>query len=113
MRLKTLRAYNIKLCLRDFWNFKDPLLAEDYLKKWYFWATHSRLKPIIKIAKTIKGHWNGVLKYIKSRIDNGVLEGINSVIQSAKGSARGFKSTKNLIITIYLRLGKLKFDLPT
>ena len=113
MRLKTLRAYNIKLSLRDFWNFKDPLLAEDYLNKWYFWATHSRLEPIIKTAKTIKGHWNGVLNYIKSRINNGVLEGINSVIQSVKGSARGFKPTKNLIITIYLRLGKLKFNLPT
>lgn len=33
---------------------------EAKLKKWYFWATHSRLKPIIKAAKTIKRHWDGV-----------------------------------------------------
>lgn len=113
MRLKTMRAYNIKLSLRDFWNFKDPLLAEDYLKRWYFWATHSRLNPVIDTAKAIKGHWNGVLNYINTRIDNGVLEGINSLIQSAKDDARGFRTTKNFIITIYLRLGKLKFNLPT
>jgi len=113
MRLKTMRAYNIKLSLRDFWNFKDPLLAEDYLKRWYFWATHSRLNPVIDTAKAIKGHWNGVLNYINTRIDNGILEGINSLIQSAKDDARGFRTTKNFIITIYLRLGKLKFNLPT
>jgi len=29
------------------------------------------------------------------------------------GSARGFRSTKNFIITIYLRTGKLEFNLPT
>jgi len=113
MRLKTMRAYNIKLSLRDFWNFKDQLLAEDYLKRWYFWATHSRLKPVIDTAKAIKGHWKGIINYINTRIDNGILEGINSLIQSAKDDARGFRTTKNFVITIYLRLGKLKFNLPT
>jgi Transposase and inactivated derivatives len=89
------------------------LLAEDYLNKWYFWATHSRLEPVIKCAKIIKAHWNGITNYIKTRINNGILEEINSVIQSAKRSARGFKSTHNFITTIYLRTGKLKFNLPT
>jgi transposase len=113
MRLKTVNSYNIKLSLRDFWNFKDPALAEDYLKKWYFWATHSRLKPVIDVAKTLKAHWTGTVNYIKTRIDNGILEGLNSLIQSAKSSARGFRSSSNLITIIYLRLGKLKFNLPT
>jgi len=113
LRLKTLKAYNIKLALRDFWNYKNPLSAEGYLKRWYFWATHSRLKPVIDCAKTIKQHWNGVTNYIKTKIDNGILEGTNSLIQAAKDSARGFRSIKNFIITIYLRTGKLKFNLPT
>jgi transposase len=47
------------------------------------------------------------------KIDNGILEGINILIQSAKNGARGFRTTKNFILTIYLRLGKLKFNLPT
>ena len=113
MHLKTSRAYDIKLSLRDFWNIRDPIIAESYLKKWYFWATHSRLAPVIDKAKTFKHHWNGILNYINTRIDNGVLEGINSLIQAAKNSSRGFRSTKNFIITIYLRLGKLHFNLPT
>ena len=34
--------------------------APTHLKRWYFWATHSRLTPIVKAAKTIKAHWEGV-----------------------------------------------------
>lgn len=113
MHLKTLRAYAIKLSLREFWESEDISSAQAYLKKWYFWATHSRLPPIIDKAKTLKNHWNGILNYINTKIDNGVLEGLNSLIQAAKESARGFRSTKNFITTIYLRLGKLKFNLPT
>jgi transposase len=113
LRLKTMRAYNIKLALRDFWGYKYRKSAESYLKRWYFWATHSRLDPVIECDKTIKRHWNGVTNYIKTKIDNGILEGTNSLIQAAKDSARGFRSTKNFITTIYLRTGKLKFNLPT
>jgi transposase len=113
LRLKTMRAYNIKLALRDFWSYRYRKSAEGYLKRWYFWATHSRLDPVIECAKAIKHHWNGVTNYIKTKIDNGILEGTNSLIQAAKDSARGFRSTKNFITTIYLRTGKLKFNLPT
>jgi transposase len=113
IRLKTSKAYEIKLSLRDFWDIRNPVLAQSYLKKWYFWATHSRLPPVIDKSKTFKNHWNGILNYVNTRIDNGVLEGINSLIQAAKNSSRGFRSIKNFIITIYLRLGKLRFNLPT
>ena len=113
LRLKTMNAYNIKLALRDFWSYKYRKSAEGYLKRWYFWATHSRLDPVIECAKTIKNHWKGVTNYIKTKIDNGILEGTNSLVQSAKDSARGFRSTKNFITTIYLRTGKLEFNLLT
>ncbi|MFA6373259.1 MAG: transposase [Methanothrix sp.] len=73
---------------------------------------HSRLDPVIDCAKMIKHHWNGATNYIKTKIDNGILEGTNSLIQAAKDSARGFRSTNNFIITIYLMMGKLEFNLP-
>jgi transposase len=113
MNLITSKAYNFKLSLKDFWTFNDKILAEDFLKKWYYWATHSQMGPIIDAAKTIKSHWNGIINYAETKISNGVLEGINSMVQSAKSSARGFRTTKNLILIIYLRLGKMPFNLPT
>jgi len=62
--------------------------AENYLRPWYFWATHSRIQPIIKAAKTIKSHWDGVLRWFESHINNGILEGINNLAQAAKAKAK-------------------------
>jgi transposase len=86
--------------------------AQPLLKSWYFWATHSRIAPMIKAAKTIKKHWAGVLRWFVSRISNGVLEAINSLIQSAKAKARGFRNSRYLITMVYLIAGKLDFKLP-
>jgi transposase len=112
LNLKTARAYHIRLNFQEFWQ-QPPEQAEDFLKKWYFWTTHSRLEPMIEAARTIKRHWQGVLRWFTSQINNGILEGINSLVQAAKARARGYRSARNLIIMIYLLAGKVKFDLPT
>ena len=112
LNLKTARAYHIRLNFQEFWN--QPLQeAETFLKRWYFWATHSRLEPMKEAAYTMKRHWDGILRWFTSRINNGILEGINSLIQAAKAKARGYRTMKNLITMIYLIGGKLEFRLPT
>jgi transposase len=112
LNLKTSRAYHIRMNFQKFWN--QPVhAAEAFLKKWYFWATHSRLEPIKEAAYTMKRHWDGILRWFTSKINNGILEGINSLIQAAKARARGYRTTKNLITMIYLIGGKLQFHLPT
>jgi transposase len=42
-----------------------------------------------------------------SRVSNGLLEGLNSLIQAAKRRARGYRSNRNFITMIYLIVGKL------
>ncbi|OEU76232.1 MAG: hypothetical protein BA869_10790 [Desulfuromonadales bacterium C00003107] len=103
----------MKLSLQIFWSIEERGVAEQYLKRWYFWATHSRLQPMIDAAKTIKRHWNGILNYFDSGITNGILEGINSVVQLLKRSARGYRNIQNFMTMIYLRLGHLDFQLNT
>lgn len=110
LNLKTARAYRIRLAFQEFWTLQDDL-AEAFLKRWYFWATHSQLPPIIRVAKTIRKHWPGVLRWFQTRVSNGILEGINSLIQAAKAKARGYRSTRNLITMAYLIAGKLDFQL--
>jgi transposase len=112
LNLKTARAYQIRLTLRDIFEMVDLAQAEFALKKWYFWATHSKIKPIVKAAKTIKNHWQGIINFFKDRISNGLTEGINSIIQTIKRRARGYRNTANFITIIYLVLGKLDFNLP-
>jgi transposase len=109
--LKTARAYQIRLAFQDLYN-QTTEAAASYLKKWYFWATHSRLEPIIDAAHTVKRHWNGILRWFDSRIANGLIEGINSLVQAAKAKARGYRSIRNLKAVVYLVAGKLDLRLP-
>lgn len=112
MNWKTIRATHLKINFQELYA-QPKQTAEEFLKKWYYWATHSRIKPIIDAAKTVKRHWDGVMRWFESRLTNGLLEGINSLIQATKARARGYRSTKNLITMIYIIAGKLDYRLPT
>ena len=111
-KLQTVRAHHLKSVFQDIFADEDPAEAESLLSRWYYWATHSRIGPMIEVAKTIKRHWRGVLRWFTSRINNGLLEGINSLIQSAKAKARGFRTTRYLTTMIYLIAGRLDLKLP-
>jgi transposase len=110
--LKTARAYQIRLAFQDLYNQPSVQDGADFLKKWYFWATHSKLDPVIDAARTVKRHWNGILRWFDSKIANGLIEGINSLVQAAKAKARGYRTTRNLIAMVYLIAGKLDMQLP-
>jgi len=109
LNLKSIRAFHIRENFQEIYKAPSEKEFEALLKKWYFWATHSRLAPIIKAAKTIKKHWDGVLEWKKSQINNGILEGLNSIVQAAKAKARGFKTFQNFRIVVFLLTGDLNF----
>lgn len=114
LNLKTVRAYHIRENFQGIYKEKTRKDFEKSLKKWYFWATHSRIEAIKEAAKTIKRHWSGVLRWYNSKVSNGILEGLNSLVQAAK--ARGYRTFKNLRTIIYMLTGKLdysKVGLPT
>ena len=110
--LGTVRAMHLKNVFQDIFACSGAAEAEPLLKRWHFWATHSRLAPMAKAAKTIKRHWDGVLRWFDSRISNGAVEAVNGLIQAAKRRARGFRTETNLIAMICLIAGKLDFGLP-
>jgi len=110
LNLKSVRALHIRENFQEIYKAETREQFETLLKKWYFWATHSRLEPIIKAAKTIKKHWDGIVEWKKSQISNGILEGLNSIVQAAKSKARGYKTFKNFRIVIFLLTGDLDFN---
>jgi transposase len=112
--LKTAKVYQMKLTFQDIYrNVIEPEAAEAAIKKWLSWAVRSRLEPIKRFAKTVKNHWGGILRYFKSRLTSGAMEGINSRIQEIKRRARGFRNIDNFIAMIYLEAAHLDFALPT
>jgi transposase len=105
--LKTARAWAIKENIRHLWCYKSRTWAEKYWKKWYFWATHSRLEPIKRAAKTLKEHHYGIMNFFKHRISNGPAEGINSRIETLWKSACGFRNKVRFRTVILFHLGGL------
>ncbi|MEB8487897.1 ISL3-like element ISAtc3 family transposase, partial [Acidithiobacillus ferriphilus] len=111
--LKTAQAYQFRLTFQDIFTVKNRHQGATLLKAWMENAKDSGLPPIVKVAYTIMNHWDGVLRWFESQITNGILEGFNSLIQSAKAKARGYRTHKNFINMAYLILGKLDLRLPT
>ncbi len=106
--LKTGRAWAIKESLRHFWSYLRRGWALRHWRRWYFWATHSRLQPVIEAARTLKRHESGLLSYFAHRISNAGAEGLNSRIQTIRVSARGYRNREHFKTAIYFHLGGLQ-----
>ncbi|PJI51487.1 ISL3 family transposase, partial [Methylobacterium radiotolerans] len=70
----------------------------------------STLGPMINLAKTIKQHEEGILRWFHSKMTNGLLEGINGLVQAAKRRARGYRNVENLIAMVYMTANKLRLS---
>ena len=105
--LKTGRAWALKEALRQLWNYTSAAWAAKFWKRWYFWATHSRLAPMIQAAKLIARHLPNVLTYFTHRITNAVAEGLNSKIATVQKRACGFRNPNHFKIAVYFHCGGL------
>ena len=83
--------------------------AESELDSLCSWIMRSNIPQMKTVAKTIRENKAEVLNYFDHRRTNAVLEGMNSIVQSAKGQARGFSNLEYFKTIIYLNLGKPHF----
>jgi transposase len=107
LNLKVARAWAIKELFTELWNYSYEASARKFFKKWFGWASRSRLKPMIKVARMLKVHLKNILTYLRHPITNAVTEGLNSKIQAIKANARGFRSFCNYRSRILFFCGKL------
>lgn len=109
---KTGRAFRMVQGLDEMYACNKPEDAQKVFKRLVSWLSKSRLEPMKKVAKTLKQNKSAILAYFFARVTNAVAEGINSLIQSAKRRARGFRVLESYKCMIYLVVGKLKLDCP-
>jgi Transposase len=105
--LDTVRAYEFSLRFDEFYGIDDAGAAEEYLRRWIAEVQGSGLVPLITFTRMLEDHWLGVMGWHHSRVSNGLLEGLNSLVQAAKRRARGYRTNRNYIAMIYLVAGKL------
>lgn len=101
------RCVLLKESFRQIYTYRSHGWALRHFRRWYAWAVRSRLRPIIRFARSAKQSLTSILEYLMLGISNGVVEGINAKIGLLKRRAYGFARIESLIGKIYLACGGL------
>jgi transposase len=108
--LRTARACQTAEAMRDVYSCADAAEAGPMLDRLVSWMMHSNVPEMKRVAKTVRENREGILNYFGGRLTNAYLEGANSLIQSIKKAARGFRNVEYFTTAIFLRLGGLSFE---
>ncbi|HEX8699719.1 MAG TPA: transposase, partial [Myxococcaceae bacterium] len=85
---------------------------EQHLDSWERWACRSKLKPFVKLSKTLRRFKQGIPAYVSTGLSNGLIEGLNNKIRLLTRRAFGFHSAKALTAMIHLCCGGLPLTPP-
>jgi len=107
LNLRTNRAYLLKEAFRELWAYARRGWARRFLKKWFWWATHSRLESMRDFAWTLRRHEEDILNYFDVPISNSAVEGMNNKAKVVSHRCYGFRTAKTFITALYHCLGKL------
>jgi transposase len=107
MNLKVGKAWAMKESLRELWEYAHTAFARRFFKKWYAWASRSRLEPVKKVAHMLQEHIDNILTYCRHRVTNAVAEGLNSKIMAIKRRACGYRNKEHFKTAIYFFCGGL------
>ena len=107
------RAFLLKEELRALYHDVPRHKAAEHLDAWLAWASRSKLKPFVKLARTIRRYRDGILAAIRLGLSNGRLEGLNSRVRLISHRSFGFHSAAPLVALTYLCCGGITIELPT
>jgi transposase len=106
------RAYLLKESLAAVFQETSLDDAARELERWLAWASRSKLKPFVKVARTIREHKTGVLAYVSTKLTNGLVEGFNNKLRMIARRAFGFHSAGALIGMLFLCCGGVVLNPP-
>jgi transposase len=99
------RGYMLKEALAAIFDCSSTTIAGWKLDEWEAWASRSRLEPFVKLAKTVRKHRDGIIEYVRDRLNNGRTEGLNGKARTITRRSYGFHAADSLIAMIFLCCG--------
>lgn len=84
-------AYYLKEDLRRIWEQRDKHLGELVLERWIRMAEATVIRQLMKFAKTLRKHRQGILAWYDHPISTGPLEGTNNKIKLLQRQAFGYR----------------------
>ena len=109
LNLQSMEALRMRETFQQIYHAQTEELFSKLLREWLDWVLNCSLEPMRKAAQTVQHHLSGIQNWIRSRINNGILEGLNSIIQAAKRKARGY-GKKHFATIAFLLTGKLNLQ---
>jgi transposase len=106
------RAYLLKEHLRAVFKHQTVEDAKALLGGWLAWASRSRLRPFVKLARTIRKHRAAIEDVLQHGLSNARIEAANTKLRLLTRLAFGFHSHAPLIALALLKLGGLCPALP-
>ena len=113
LNLITARAWRIKEAANSLWDYTYMKVAQEAWKKLLWWISHCRIPEMIKVGKTIRNYFWGILNAIKHKSTNGMVESKNNRIQQIKRMACGFRNRDRFRTAILFHLGNLDLSPST
>jgi transposase len=107
LNLETARAWRIKEMANSLWDYIYMNVAEEAWEKLLTWISHSRIPEMIKVGKTVKNYFYGILNAIRLKTTNAASEAKNNSIQRIKRMACGFRNRERFRTAILFHLGNL------
>jgi transposase len=102
------RAYLLKESLLEILDRRQVNVAARKLDEWIAWAQSSGLPPFVRAGNTIQRHREGILAYVRTRLNNGRVEGLNGKARVITRRAFGFHSASSLIAMLFLCCGGIE-----
>jgi transposase len=117
VKLKELLRYNLKsvrsqLMREDFqrfWQYTSPTWAGKFLDAWCTRAMRSQIKPMKKIARSLREKRELILNWFHAQgtISAGIVEGLNNKLKLITRKAYGFRTQEAYETALYHNLGAL------
>lgn len=96
------RGYLLREQLGDILDRRQPNVVEALLLRWISWALRSRLPAFVRTAQTIREHLDEIVAYVRWRLTNGLVEGLNNKARLLTRRAYGFHSAEAVLAMIML-----------
>lgn len=104
---RTGRAWALKEMAAKLWDYVSPGWARRAWTTWAALASRSKLEPMVRAARMVRTHLDGILNAVVLRATNAAAESMNARIQRIKAMACGYRNRERFRNAILFHLGGL------
>ena len=104
---RTGRAWALKEMAAKLWDYVSPGWARRGWLAWAALASRSKLEPMVRAARMVRKHLDGILNAVVLRATNAAAESMNARIQRIKAMACGYRNRERFRNAILFHLGGL------